>query len=272
VAGRYEKRTLSGSGLGSVGSTPPIRHAEVRILNSSGVVLQCGALSGSGIAALAVPASTSNYTIRIFARANNSSVNASVLDCPEENNVHFLDQTFLPDTSKTVTVTATAAEPDVKAGAFNILDQIAAANDFLRTEVGTCSFTGCTAFTVAPKVSTYWVKGFNPNVYQGDSFNGISFYLPGFRRMFIMGGVAGDVQASDTDHFDDPVVIHEYGHFLEDVYSISDSPGGAHSGNAAIDPRLAWSEGWANFFQGRSRARPCTGTLLGMRTVRQECY
>jgi hypothetical protein len=44
--------------------------------------------------------------------------------------------------------------------------------------------------------------------------------------------------------------LHEYGHFLEAHYGHSDTPGGSHNGNFIIDPRLAWSEGWANFFQG----------------------
>ncbi|MCB0413823.1 MAG: hypothetical protein KDD50_05790, partial [Bdellovibrionales bacterium] len=44
--------------------------------------------------------------------------------------------------------------------------------------------------------------------------------------------------------------LHEYGHFLENQYYTSDSPGGFHSGTSLIDPRLAWSEGWGNFIQG----------------------
>jgi hypothetical protein len=66
--------------------------------------------------------------------------------------------------------------------------------------------------------------------------------------MYIMGGVNGDTCA-DTDHFDNSVLVHEYGHFLEKDFGHSDSPGGSHNGNGIIDPRLAWSEGWANFFQ-----------------------
>nr|HPI41570.1 hypothetical protein [Pseudobdellovibrionaceae bacterium] len=53
----------------------------------------------------------------------------------------------------------------------------------------------------------------------------------------------------DTDHFDNSVILHEYGHFLEDVYGKSESPGGSHNGDFIIDPRLAWSEGWANYIQ-----------------------
>jgi hypothetical protein len=43
--------------------------------------------------------------------------------------------------------------------------------------------------------------------------------------------------------------VHEYGHFIEDILSKTDTPGGEHDGDSIIDPRLAWGEGWANFFQ-----------------------
>jgi hypothetical protein len=51
------------------------------------------------------------------------------------------------------------------------------------------------------------------------------------------------------DQFDNSVVVHEYGHFIDDQFGSPNSPGGSHSGQYVIDPRLAWGEGWANFFQ-----------------------
>jgi hypothetical protein len=46
---------------------------------------------------------------------------------------------------------------------------------------------------------------------------------------------------------DDAVIIHEAGHYIEDVIGRSDSPGGSHDGSPT-DPRLAWSEGFATYF------------------------
>ncbi|MEN0058228.1 MAG: hypothetical protein AAGB31_05290, partial [Bdellovibrio sp.] len=94
----------------------------------------------------------------------------------------------------------------------------------------------------------FWKAGFNPYTYYNYS-TPLSFYSTGERKLYILGGVSGDVKSSDTDHFDDSVVLHEYGHFLEDVYSNAVSPGGSHNGSFIIDARLAWSEGWANYFQ-----------------------
>jgi hypothetical protein len=52
---------------------------------------------------------------------------------------------------------------------------------------------------------------------------------------------------SDDDGFDDPVILHELGHYVEQTFGRTDSPGGGHAGEP-VDPRLAWSEGWSTYF------------------------
>lgn len=245
----YQKRVMDSDGvgtdgLGNAGALLPIRRAEVQVYDQSGNTIQCGETDASGNVSLQIPSSTSSHSVRVFSRADNTYLKASVLDAPETNTLYYIETTFTPDSSKSIAVNA-GVTGDVEGGAFNILDQILDANDFLRSKVG--------GFTVAPKVSAYWQKGFNPNSYFGSPNSGVSFYLPSYSRLFILGGIGGDIDNEDTDHFDDSVILHEYGHFLEDVYSITDSPGGAHSGNKQIDPRLAWSEGWGNFFQAAVR-------------------
>ena len=133
------------------------------------------------------------------------------------------------------------ATGSVLGAAFHIYDLILKANEYLRSQVN--------EFVVAPKISIYWEKGFNPNSYFGE-ISGLSYYIPLKKRLFILGGVSGNIDRQDTDHFDSSVILHEYGHFLEDHFAAVDSPGGSHSGNGLIDPRLAFSEGWGNFFQG----------------------
>jgi hypothetical protein len=68
----------------------------------------------------------------------------------------------------------------------------------------------------------------------------------------------------DPDEWDDAVILHELGHFVASVYSRDDSPGGRHDGTA-VEPRLAWSEGWASFFAGWVRGTP---SLLDVRLNR----
>lgn len=255
---QYVRREPYSGGLGNAstsGTHPakiyPIRYAEVQVLNG-GAIAQCATTDASGNFSFQLPKNSSqSYTISVNSRASNSHLKASVLDKPATNAYYSLTKSVTANASKSVgTMTATASGTTL-GGAFNILDQIAFANEYLRDKAGSCHSTnsGCTNFTTAPKINAYWVAGFNPNSYLGSSSSGLSFYLPGYSRLFILGGINGDMDSSDTDHFDNSVIIHEYGHFLEDSMFVSDSPGGSHNGNKVIDPRLAWSEGWGNFIQ-----------------------
>ncbi len=244
-------------GLGAIeNTTKPIRRAEVRAKNEAGTVVQCGETDSSGSFSLDLPGNTGTYTIEVNSRAFNDYAKASVLNKPEFNQFYTITTTVASDSSTSVgTMTAPAtASANVIAGAFNILDQIVEANTYLKTYAGTgtCASMGCTEINVAPKVNAYWVAGFNPGSYVGTS-GGLSFYLPNYARLFILGGINGNTTEADTDHFDNSIILHEFGHFLEDQVFKSNSPGGSHDGQSVIDPRLAWSEGWGNFFQAAVR-------------------
>lgn len=256
-------------------SSLPIRHAEVQILNSSGVVIQTGKTDGSGriqdtqetltggAAGILIPrpGSTANYTVRVNSRSFNSYARASVLDDPQRNRYYSISASFSvtsSDTSVNVTLpTATASYNGstqlLTGAAFSILDQVHTANAYMRSNSGNSSF-------VADKAVIFWKPGFDPGTgYLGTS-SPVSFFLASpylglARGVYIIGGQNGSV-CTDTDHFDQSIVLHEYGHFLENTYAGSDSPGGSHFGTSLIDPRLAWSEGVANFLQGAFLNRP----------------
>ena len=78
-----------------------------------------------------------------------------------------------------------------------------------------------------------------------------SFYSGGTNRLSL----------SDDDAYDDPNILHEIGHYIEDEYGFSRNTGGSHFiGDDDQDPRLAYSEGFATFvsaavlnFGGRDR-------------------
>jgi hypothetical protein len=61
--------------------------------------------------------------------------------------------------------------------------------------------------------------------------------------------ILGDAN-SDTDEYDPHVLLHEWGHYLEDELFRSDSLGGEHSDGEFLDIRVAMSEGFANAFSG----------------------
>lgn len=70
---------------------------------------------------------------------------------------------------------------------------------------------------------------------------GTSYY--GGDAIYILGD-----EDNDTDEFDSHVILHEWGHYLEDAFSRSDSIGGDHAYGDKMDMRVAMSEGFANAF------------------------
>ena len=245
----YYRNTDINLGLSGAPIAAAIKYAEVRAVNSSGATVQCGTTAADGSITMNLPRIAGTYTIYVYSRSDTSQVKASILEDPSGNSPYSISGTVTITSASTTanlgTISAYARQSEstkIEGGAFNILYNIWNANNYLRANSGNASF-------VAPKVTVYWKAGVNPYSYFGYPTKLISFYQSGQRKLYILGGYNGNVKTMDTDHFDDSVILHEYGHFLEDVYAISESPGGSHSGTATIDPRLAWSEGWANFFQ-----------------------
>lgn len=128
------------------------------------------------------------------------------------------------DASVDVVITAaTAAE------AFNVFDQTVTGMDVLTGELG----------VAAPSpLKLTWYRG---------SRNGT--YYAGGSGIFLLG------DASDDDGYDDTVIQHEIGHYVEHTVGRSDSPGGGHDGRPT-DPRLAWSEGYATFWACAADGQP----------------
>jgi hypothetical protein len=263
--------TTCANGLSTTINELEIAYAEFHIYDSSGNRVQQGETDASGYLNFDIPRTAGTYTMKVFSRASNDYIKVSVLADIYNNQPYSIQSTFtitqtMVDntaigsltTPYDLTSSVIYAQADenisssVEGGAFNIMHDILLANNYLRTQLSlndSAHTTDPTKWFVADKVSVYWKAGFNPYTYFGSS-SPLSFYARGERKLYILGGSNGDVKNSDTDHFDDSVIIHEYGHFMEDVYGHSESPGGSHNGNFIIDPRLAWSEGWANFFQG----------------------
>lgn len=53
--------------------------------------------------------------------------------------------------------------------------------------------------------------------------------------------------AEDPDHFDDPVLTHEFGHRMHSTFGRNDQPGGLHSRFSQIVPPFAFGEGFATY-------------------------
>lgn len=258
VLGKFKYRpTVFGSDPGlyppTVSTIEPIPFAEYQVYDSAGTLVQAGETETDGEAVIDMPSVAGNYSVNIFSRALNSNLKVSVLSDKYSNQPYAISKSFtvtsanisagIPlDIGEVVAEADEALSSNIEGAAFNIYYNILIANEYIRDTIAQPSW-------VADKVQVYWKAGFNPYTYYYSNAPSLSFYVPGERKLYILGGSNGNVRTADTDHFDDSVILHEYGHFLEDVYGHSDSPGGSHNGNFIIDPRLAWSEGFANYFQ-----------------------
>ncbi len=60
----------------------------------------------------------------------------------------------------------------------------------------------------------------------------------------------------DTDEYDRHVIAHEWGHYFQKRFSREDSIAGTHYGSSLLDPRVAFSEGWATAFAGMALNDP----------------
>lgn len=85
------------------------------------------------------------------------------------------------------------------------------------------------------------------NLSDGDI--GTTYY--GEDKIYILGAAG-----TDTDEYDDHVIIHEWGHYLEDNLSRSDSIGGPHSNGDQLDLRTAYGEGFGNAWSGMATDDP----------------
>jgi hypothetical protein len=77
----------------------------------------------------------------------------------------------------------------------------------------------------------------------GSQTAGTFFSLSGGQHIALMADLT-----EDTDEFDQHVLAHEFGHYIEENFSRSDSIGGSHAIGEKLDPRVAFGEGFGTAF------------------------
>jgi hypothetical protein len=77
----------------------------------------------------------------------------------------------------------------------------------------------------------------------GAQANGTFFDSDNPQRIALLSDLS-----ADTDEFDQHVVAHEFGHYIENNFSRADNIGGAHGLGDKLDPRVAFGEGFGYAF------------------------
>ena len=250
----------------------PIRFAEVVVYDWTNQIVQCGTTDADGLlkaldgtSSLKIPKTAGNYNVRIYSRIHQTlsfggkpdfDINVAVKKDKYTNELYYLSTTAvsngIDDSSVTLTAYARQTESqEVNGGAFNILNTIYSAYDYVRSNTGTTNMT-----CLNDKLNVYWKAGYNPMQYVEPEMNpsylsSNSYYDSSDSTLYITGGKLGNINLERTDHFGDYVITHELGHHVENKCGSLLTPGGTHAVIARIDPRLAWAEAWANYFSAK---------------------
>jgi len=228
---QYEKLEVSNSSLTNTKSLQPIRFARVELIDTTdgNRVVNDGATDGVGHYDIDIPIEylTTALAVRVVAKCD--SFPFSVTDHRDDvwttTSEVFVGPYFLD-------ILATVSGDRV-AGAFNIYSAALQGLEFVRDQGRQGSGY--------PTLVFHWKPG----------KDGIGCTC--YTERFLQPALINIPDTSDNHtEFDDSVILHELGHYLHNSFSVDDSPGGEHTiscaSNQIVDPRLAWSEGWATGF------------------------
>jgi Bacterial pre-peptidase C-terminal domain len=213
----------------------PVRNARVEVVDrASGQVVSVSETDEEGEFVAAVP-DRPGLTIRVLSRLRSADVKildnftgrlyAMTRDVDDAKDLSDID---IIDTSRT-------------SGAFNILDAV---------QRGNALVAQADSQLVPPALTIYWNEKNNDAVLARltGGYIRTTFFNLATNSAYVLGD-----RSTDSDEFDDSVILHEYAHMLAARFSRDDSPGGPHVLGDTLDPRVAWSEGWANFFSSAAR-------------------
>jgi len=233
------------------GATVQARQGSAASTCASGTLLDSAITDGNGDYSVDVP---SNTTLKVCVRAEllqadagagSASWDVQVVDNTNSDALYILESTATTSGGSNSTRNLTAASgwggagyTSTRAAApFAILDDAYRAIQKILAVAPTTDFAA---------LDFNWSVN-NTNASGGGGIPvgniGTSFYSAD--EIYILGD-----DDNDTDEYDDHVIIHEYGHYLEDNQSRSDSVGGSHSGGDRLDLRVAYGEGFGNAWSG----------------------
>jgi hypothetical protein len=235
---KYEKAnienaslTLSNALFGASDITS-IKNALVYLVDTTDNdrVIVRGSTDSLGNFKLPLPDSHRNtaLAVRVYAISVKSYLDIKVQDRSGNGDPYFVESSSFVGTNKVIEILATRSSG--LAGAFNIFTQTHRGIDFVRSRAE--------PDTEFPDIRIDWKPG--------GGGPDCSCFFEGYTL------IPNRIHIHDYDDFDDSVLLHELGHYMQHVFSKDDSPGGIHnidcSQSQNLDPRLAWSEGWASGF------------------------
>lgn len=262
----YEDRRFDGHGYTGAVQNLPIRHARVEIVDAiSQQVLASGVTDAAGDYAVAVTGQT--LPVNLYARCITDGRPAGYQIRVVDNFVRDVVNGELVLTGSTLysittdPVIAHAPAQDLDFGAFLIQDPdgtgVAQAFNIFDNGVDFFDWVAQPQMNGAlPSAAQFVVYAWKATGTPGNP-------PPLFGSNYSLQGIFIGAQANtDTDGWSDTVILHETGHWYDDLFSRSDNPGGAHYlGDNDANVRLAYGEGSATYHCGKVRELRATTRL-----------
>ncbi len=241
-------------------SEKPVRRAVVQAIDAtSGAIVTTGSTNDDGVYKLALPAGAS-VKVRVLARSTATNYAADgvgpeacrgaawdvrVVDNTSRQALYAVDSAGAFDGAtasadlRARVVFGGSAYTDRSGAPFAMLDTVLRAFELV------CD--GKPDANLPPLLVNWSVRNTNTSGSLSSGAIGTSFYSGGAttKQLYILG--KEDV---DTDEFDDHVIAHECGHYVEDALYRSDALGGSHTSEDSLDARVAFGEGWGNALSG----------------------
>jgi len=251
-----------GSGLNYAATEErPARLISVQFIESgTNSVLASGQTDTAGHYSMSVPAERTGFVRAraLSARTGSPSWFFDVLNNVDGDSLYVLDGASLSsgsvnsvrdlraDSGWTV---ASYANPRA-AAPFAILDTIYVAAEYVLASDPALAFPPLDIHWSPDNVASFDANG-DPDPSTGEigtSFYWLSSTLNG---IYLLGA-----EDDDTDEYDRHVILHEFGHYLEDQFGRNDSIGGPHTRGDKLDLRVAYSEGFASAFAALALGDP----------------
>ena len=261
---------VSGPGLDYAATfAAPAREVDIELLQANGAVLATSRTDVDGRYEFSDAPAGTDVRLRVRARTRSDPASTSgpswdiqVLDNTQNNAQYVLQgevfNTGAANGTPTRDLRAPSGWPDFggtayvgarSAGPFALLDTLYSAVQFVLEE-------GEPALELEP-LDVFWspdnrAADGDPTLGQIGTTSFVAAAGGNFERgIYVLGD-----DGNDTDEYDQHVLAHEFGHYLEDTVSRSDSPGGPHGTGDRLDLRVAYSEGLSNAFSGMALGDP----------------
>jgi hypothetical protein len=219
----YIDREFDANGFTGAEPVKPVRLADVQAIGGTSTVLATGVTDLNGNFNFVVPDNkTRDVYLRCLARRTTSTgIPVEVRATTSASDVWAVRGTTVPSHPPTQTVNAgtLVAVPGAGGEAFNLYDIVLYGSQYVNVLRG----------------------GESPAPLLFVDFNSSNSTVSNYTGTYIL--------AARNAGYDDTVILHEMGHYVQHTFSAGQSPGGTHNlSNCNQDLRLAFDEGHATYF------------------------